>query len=280
MAHGLAWLVKALKESAAQRVVRLVRFGALLMLGSLAGCGGGGSEPSGTQPSATVSLEAPTWLNSGVHVMALGDSLTEGWPSTYGGYRFELYRRFIAAKLPVNFVGSLTNTSTGLPDPNHEGHGGWTSYDLRDGRPNALDAGNVRNWLAAEHPEVILLLAGTNDVFYTQGDETIAANLLALIDRIRELAPNAELFVGSTLPLRDPQLSGRVTRFNALVQQGLVTRMQLDARLHSVATHDAVSVDDLADDGVHLRPEGAGNAKLADAWFGAIRSTLERLNAR
>lgn len=276
MAHDLVLLAQALKRSA----TRLALIGLLLPLCGLSACGGSTSEPTGEQPSTTMSLEAPTWLNSGVRVMALGDSLTEGWPSSYGGYRFELYRRFIAAKLPVNFVGSLTNTSTGLPDPSHEGHGGWTSYDLRDGRRNSLDAGNVRNWLAAEHPDVILLLAGTNDVFYTQGDDTIAANLLALIDRIRELAPDAELFVGSTLPLRDPQLAGRVTRFNALVQQGLVTRMQLDTHLHSVATHDAVSVDDLADDGVHLRPEGAGNAKLADAWFGAIRSTLEGLNAR
>ncbi|QSI77168.1 GDSL-type esterase/lipase family protein [Niveibacterium microcysteis] len=274
MAHDLVLLAQALQRSAK----RLALIGLLLPLCGLSSCGGGGSDAQTTPPSAPMSIEAPTWLNSGVRVMALGDSLTEGWPATYGGYRFELYRRFIAAKLPVDFVGSVTNASYGLPDPNHEGHGGWTSYDLRDGRPNGLDNGNVRNWLGAWHPQVILLLAGTNDVFYTQGDDTIAANLLALIDRIREVAPDAELFVGSTLPLADPGLAARVVRFNAIVQQGLATRMQLDPHLHSVPTHDALSIDDLADDGVHIRPEGPGNGKLADAWFSAIRSTLERLS--
>jgi len=277
MAYDLASLATALKRS----VIQLALIGVLLPLGGMAGCGsGGGSETQTATASVPMTIDAPTWLNNGVRVMAIGDSLTEGWPSTYGGYRFELYRRFVAANLPVNFVGSLTLTSAGLPDPNHEGHGGWSSYELRDGRRSDPEAGNVRTWLAAEHPAVILLLAGTNDVYTTQGDDTVAANLLALIDRIRELAPDAELFVGSTPPLADAYLAARIERFNALVHQGLATRMLQDTHLHSVPIHDAVSVNDLASDGVHLRPDGPGNAKLADAWFSAIRPSLERLNTR
>lgn len=225
-------------------------------------------------------LEAPAWLNTGVRLMALGDSLTEGWPAPYGGFRFELYRRLIAANLPVNFVGSLSNTSDGLPDKSHEGHGGWTSYELRDGRSEDPAAGSVASWLANEKPEVILLLAGTNDVFNTSSDELIAANILSLVDRIRTLTPDAELFVGATPPVRDSGLRARISRFNALVQVGLANRMALDPRLHFVPIGTAVSSSDLAQDGVHMAPEGAGNAKLAEAWLAAIRPTLERLGAR
>ncbi|MCX9156334.1 GDSL-type esterase/lipase family protein [Niveibacterium sp. 24ML] len=248
---------------------------------SLMACGGSvdssGSAESGAAP---MRLEAPAWLNTGVRVMALGDSLTEGWPAPYGGFRFELYRRFIAANLPVDFVGSLSNTSEGLPDKAHEGHGGWTSYDLRDGRRNDPNAGSVASWLAAAKPDVILLLAGTNDVFNPGSDEDIAANLLSLVDRVRALAPEAELFVGSTPPLRESALNARINHINAIVQPGLATRMALDPRLHFVPTNGAISSADLDNDGVHMAPEGAGNAKLADAWLAATRATLERLNAR
>ncbi len=277
MTHALPRFAHALKPNVARRVLRLGLLAALPLC-VLPGCGSGASETQTAPTSVPMSIETPAWLNTGVRVMALGDSLTEGWPSTYGGFRFELYRRFIAANLPVNFVGSLTLTSAGLPDPNHEGHGGWSSYELRDGRRSDPEAGNVRTWLAAGHPAVILLLAGTNDVYTTQGDDAIAANLLALVDRIRELAPEAELFVGSTPPLADSYLASRIEHFNTLVQEGLAARMLQDTRLHSVPIHDAVSVNDLANDGVHFRPDGTGNAKLADAWFSAIRSTLERLS--
>lgn len=258
----------------------LARLACLIPLAGLLACGGGGDSAGQTGATTPMRLDAPAWLNTGVRVMALGDSITEGWPAPYGGYRFELYRRFIAANMPVDFVGSLGNTSDGLPDKSHEGHGGWTSYELRDGRAADPGASGVANWIAAAKPEVILLLAGTNDVFTTSSDERIADNILSLVDRIRTLAPDAELFVGSTPPLRDGGLSARISRFNALVQIGLANRMTLDPRLHFVPINTAVSSSDLALDGVHMAPEGAGNAKLAEAWWAAIRPTLERLSSR
>ncbi|GAA5175098.1 hypothetical protein GCM10025771_06360 [Niveibacterium umoris] len=260
---------------------RLTRSALLLGLCGLVACGGGGAGDARTAGTQTaVALEAPVWLNTGVRVMALGDSITEGWPSSYGGYRYELYRRFIALNLPVDFVGGLTNTSNGLPDPAHEGHGGWTSYELRDGRRSDPAAGNVTQWIASARPDVILLLAGTNDVYTTINDGTIAADLLALVDRVRASAPQAELFVGTTLPLRESAANARIDRFTPTVRQGISTRMQTDEHLHLVDTHAAVSVADLAPDGVHVDPQGDGNARLADAWLSAILPTLQRLNAK
>jgi hypothetical protein len=52
-------------------------------------------------------ISPPTWLKSpeAPRIMPLGASFTEGHPSTRGGYRLDLFARFVADGLPMQFVG-------------------------------------------------------------------------------------------------------------------------------------------------------------------------------
>src|SRR5215208_7092891 len=89
-----------------------------------------------------------------IRIMPLGDSLTDGF-NVPGGYRIELWSRLAAEGLCIDFVGSLANGPSTLPDRDHEGHSGWRIDQVSDA---------VVPWLQRSRPHVVLLLIGTNDV--------------------------------------------------------------------------------------------------------------------
>lgn len=244
----------------------MVRFFILLCTALfISSCGGGAGDPPPV-------LVTPAWVNSGVKIMPLGDSITEGYVSANGGYRYELYKQFIDLGLAVNFVGGLNNTSAGLPDPDHEGHGGWTSTELLSGRSSDPGAGNINTWLSQQEPQIVLLMIGTNDVFRTSDAGLVSQNILALVDHIRAQRSNVELFVGSIPPVNFGEgMEQNIANVNALVFSGLSARMVNDSRLHFVDTNTVLNTADIANDKVHIDPNGSGNRKLADAWMQAIQ---------
>ncbi len=117
-----------------------------------------------------------------IKIMPLGDSITEGGgnipdnpennTSTYGGliqpddqigYRGKLYDYFVGAGYimgtsdgELDFVGSKntgTNYTTSF-DMDHEGHSGYTSFQIAE---------NIDSWLSDQKPDIVLLHVGTND---------------------------------------------------------------------------------------------------------------------
>ena len=61
-----------------------------------------------------------------VRIMPVGDSITYGSGSPGGGYRFPLWHLLTNAGYTVDFTGTrTTNGIAGLPDPDHEGWGGY-----------------------------------------------------------------------------------------------------------------------------------------------------------
>jgi hypothetical protein len=70
-----------------------------------------------------------------------------------GGYRAPLYRLLTNAGYNVDFVGTQTgNGSASLPDPQHEGYGGW--------RIRQIDSILLNVFNAVPAPDIILLLLG------------------------------------------------------------------------------------------------------------------------
>lgn len=214
----------------------------------------------------------PEWLNEGVRIMPLGDSITEGYPDPSGGYRRVLYGRFIESDIPADFVGSLTVSSARMPDPAHEGHAGWTSYHLLYGR-EGYD-GDVDTWLSAYEPEIILLMCGTNDLFYGRTAVQISSSITALVDHIRAARPAVHLFISTTPPCAYSEgFRNTIEQSNGLLADAMRSRSS-DAHLHFVDLRTVISTDDLASDRLHIDPDGEGNAKIADAWFSALGPEL------
>jgi lysophospholipase L1-like esterase len=211
-------------------------------------------------------------------IMPLGDSITAGsW--TPSGYRSELYADFGG---DVDFVGSVQDTATTLPDKDHEGHPGYridhiTSNLLGNG---GTEGGNGGHWLdggngtgrAAIYPDAILLHIGTNDPWAGEDAATMLSKLGTLLDTLKAARPNSEVFVASLIP--------RTDGFEALQQQynagipGLVSSE--GSNFHFVDMHSVVTTADLAD---QLHPSQEGYDKMGDAWYGAVEGWYEAQSA-
>jgi lysophospholipase L1-like esterase len=108
--------------------------------------------------------------NSVIRVMALGDSITAG-VGAYGsriddgGYRGALAKLLAKNGYRVKFVGSRSDYSAAIDERAHEG---WPGYVLRsfpsDPGPGQLYGSLVRKAIRRYDPDLILLMAGTNDL--------------------------------------------------------------------------------------------------------------------
>jgi lysophospholipase L1-like esterase len=99
---------------------------------------------------------APLAASQAYRIMPLGDSITQ-WQcdaESQGGWRNFLGQSLHGARVPFVFVGSQYDCGS------HEGHSGWTSGQLLALAPSVLPLYS---------PHVVLLQAGTNDLFFDQG---------------------------------------------------------------------------------------------------------------
>jgi lysophospholipase L1-like esterase len=194
--------------------------------------------------------------NSGVRLMPLGDSITDGF-NVPGGYRINLWQRLAAGGNTVDLVGSGFNGPAELGDHDHEGHSGW--------RIEQIDA-NIVAWLRATSPHTVLLHIGTNDMNQSFDIANAPARLSALVDHILANAPGVELFVAQIIPANDAAVESRIRTFNAALPGALQSK---GPHVHVVNMHGALTTADLAD---ALHPNAGGYAKMAAAWFAALQS--------
>ncbi|MEW6359509.1 MAG: SGNH/GDSL hydrolase family protein [Planctomycetota bacterium] len=210
--------------------------------------------------------DAATAATTPVRAMPLGDSITRGLiippPGMVpGGYRAPLYQRLTREWGPVVFVGSANDNPDPdrLPCPNHEGHGGFRIDEI---------AAGIELWLDRAGPDVILLHIGTNDMAQGFDLARAPARLRDLIEKIAGRSPKAYLLVAQIISSTDAETQHRIERYNAAIP-GIVDTMR--AAGHDVLTvnmFDVVPANGFADP---YHPNALGYARIADAWFDAIR---------
>jgi lysophospholipase L1-like esterase len=196
-----------------------------------------------------------------LRVMPLGDSLTDG-KDVPGAYRIELWRQLQSAGRTVDFVGSQRSGPLSLPDLDHEGHRGWTIDDLR---------ANLTSWLTTYQPDVVLLMAGANDVIENNSVATAPERLGLLIDKIFELRPTAAVIVSTTLYMSNPVEQAEVLAFNAALPNVIAARRALGRRVVLVDLAPVVPLTDMYD-GIH--PTAEGHRKLGVGWYRALMHVL------
>ncbi len=213
-----------------------------------------------------------------LRIMPLGDSITElDWQ---GGYRSYLYAGLIGAGLSFDYVGTKVNNhddnSIGFafPEPfwNHEGYNSATITG---------SSGSTWIWnqkleakLAANPPDVLLLMLGTNDLnssCCTVAD--IRDQMSAFLDQVWVFDQEIIVVLGGPPPVRPSTLNGRIAAFVALLP-ALVEEKTLQGRSIILADHNAVlnTGADLTGDGIH--PSPAGYRKMAQVWYDAVWSLI------
>jgi GDSL-like Lipase/Acylhydrolase family len=254
-------------------------------IGQPAVLGNGGAMSIGTTPVAwTFALAGTVSGNvassAHINIMPLGDSITEGyatWPTfVQGGYRCPLDYLLQNKGLSFSFVGDSASLEPGVvtacSQVNWEGHGG---YDIGSVKGVAVGHGSIR----ASQPQIVLLLAGTNDI--AQGElGNITGQMTNMLNYIFAADPNAWVIV-STLPPMNGRAPAAISNVAGWATQVPAANAQIRAvasrysRVSLVDFYSAAAGNigaNIGTDGIH--PSVTGYGLLADLWYGAILAHL------
>jgi lysophospholipase L1-like esterase len=217
------------------------------------------SSSSPASPSATTSSPAST----PVKIMPLGDSIT-GSP---GCWRALLWQKLPAAK--VDFVGTLPPQGCGFTyDGENEGHGGYLAT-------TTADQNLLVGWLAATHPDVVMMHFGTNDVWSNIPTATILAAYTKLVGQMRDSKPTMKILVAQIIPMNPSTCTACAAGVVALDAAIPAWAASLSTAASPITVVDQwTGFNDATDtyDGVH--PNDAGNVKMANAWYSPVAATL------
>lgn len=204
-----------------------------------------------------------------VRIMPLGDSITEGRGEGHDTYRHWLWHNLIDGGYSVNFVGSRIGVRPNSGDPwaydydwGHEGHSGYRTDEI---------LANIDKWVRLARPEIVLLHLGTNDLMANQSPSSTVAEIGQIIDRLRAYNPAMTILLAQIIPcglISDSVVRDFNTRLATLAQQ----KNSAQSRLLLVDQYTGFSVDADTYDGVH--PTSAGEQKMAQKWYAALRSVL------
>lgn len=176
-------------------------------------------------------------------VLPLGDSITDGNP--YGGYRAKMVADLTGAGHTVHLLGSQTmadgdHVAASLRAPHdgrhHEGHGGWRIDQLDaslDGATHFDAGGHGGHFLTGGpgtgrteiHPDMVLLLAGINDINQYYGAKEKAGEpmdakelrpilqkrITSIVGRLHALRPRAQILLGTVIPYANGLLKEEIT---------------------------------------------------------------------
>ena len=210
-----------------------------------------------------------------VKIMPLGDSLTSGH-NHYASYRYDLWFDLIDAGFDVDFVGDLNDTyhnvlSFRYPeyrttfDRDHSGYWGYQTHEL---------ISLARIGSTAHQPDIVLLLAGVNDLWY-QGEGGVASarsGLRDIIEGIRSVVPGVTILLGQNTPYKD-----RGAEFVGSLNAAIATlASDLDTTESPIILVDHATGFDIGsmtqEDNLHHNL--AGEAWLAENWFDVLANIL------
>jgi lysophospholipase L1-like esterase len=280
----------------ARRTVSLMRLLGLVCSAAIFACAS--FVPAGAASAVKVAAAgspAPKMLarSSEMRVMALGDSITAGVGANGsriddGGYRGALAKLLTRNGYRVRFVGSRSDYSAAIDERAHEG---WPGYVLRsfpsDPGPGQLYGALVRKAIRRYDPDLILLMAGTNDLLRLEKRDggytlaNIAHSMDLLLGEIFKQNRNVRVIVAPVVssPLVDvctlAHFDGVDSACGPSETENLATLVRnYSSRGYQItlarAMAGAVPRDrDHFPDGIH--PCGAGGyAAVASAWYQAI----------
>ncbi|WP_083473261.1 FG-GAP-like repeat-containing protein [Frankia sp. R43] len=199
---------------------------------------------------------------SGIRLMPVGDSITYGVGSSDdNGYRDELWDSLSPTVLTLDFVGS--NSSGTMSDRNHNGWRGAVINEIAN--VAVADAASMR-------PNVVTLMAGTNDIQKNQDVAGAPARLGELIDGLRAASPGVAIVVATLVPVKgDTEAQNRRNTYNEAVRSLVADRQ--DGGQKIMLAEMGPMTDAMMFDRLH--PNDAGYDYMAIQFDDAVRAMLE-----
>ena len=240
-----------------------------------------GGDPAATTPGTLnfagatqgviVDLSTHEWAHA-LQILPLGDSITYGWTATdyqqgqtnlENGYRGPLWWDFASGSMLVDFVGPNVSGDSSLADQNHAGYPNFRSDQV---------AAQLPAILAANHPDAIMLMVGTNDVFQEAAPAAhVAASITGILAAAAAASPATHVYVATMMPINQaqdgqPGDAAMVATVNTAIRNAVTQASAAGANV-SLVDLSAMTVSDLQD---AAHPTTAGYAKLAQIWHDAI----------
>ena len=240
----------------------------------------GGAEGDSAYVTAAAITTPAARKRPPIVVMPLGDSITRGTNGTQSGYRDPLYTMLKNTGYTISYVGSETTTATTLltesGNAHHEGHGGFGISQISGGLDGA-DTGWITGVTGVRDPvfpDVILLMAGTNDIG-TGGASgaTTLARMDGLLNKLCTLRPAALIIVGTLVPYYGTHATReqRQLDYNAGLPALIATHQAAGRRVWLYDMRTKVNqVSQISGDGVH--PNQTGYNAIAAGWFEAWKN--------
>jgi lysophospholipase L1-like esterase len=177
------------------------------------------------------------------------------------GYRLGLLDLLTSAGNTVQYIGSVQ--AGNMSDNFNEGHSGAVISQIAEYAKLSLP----------EDPNLVLLMAGTNDINDFLNITTAPYRLSGLIDEITSAVPNVTVIVAQITPAANTTVDAAMVTFNSKIPGIVASKVAVGQKVSTVNMMDYVTADDLVD-GLH--PTGYGYQQMAKAWFAGIQEVQKK----
>ena len=187
----------------------------------------------------------------------MGDSITWGWGSSNGnGYRLALATLITEDGNNLEYIGRIKHGD--MPNNENEGHSGFQIEPIGlEGKPNY-----------PERPNVVLLMAGTNDIVFNSDVVNAPKRLGTLIEEIVTACPDAAVLVATLTPLLIPEWNSKALEFNSAIT-GVIEDFATARKKVALVDMGTVTSSQInSTDSIH--PTDGGYALIAAAWYNGI----------
>jgi lysophospholipase L1-like esterase len=214
--------------------------------------------------------------------MPLGDSITAGaYSSNMSSYRGPLFHLALTHGQSITFVGTQSSGPDKIDNvlfpKHHEGHGGYVIDTTPGSGQWPGISGLAPDSVKANHPHIVTLMIGTNDVNIQYDLAHAPARLGNLLDSLLAADPNLLLVVAQITPALDDAQNVRIQAYNAGIADLVKTRANAGKHIAMVDMYGAFTANPNYKTeymGDNLHPIDAGHAKMADVWYARIGGLL------
>lgn len=224
-------------------------------------------------------LESPTPYDTDTtyktRIMPFGASRVKGKSPTFESFRYDLWKLMVDSNWSIDYIGTVAD-KTKYPeylgrtfDPDHEGHGGWSSGELLE---------QVDNWLSVAGPPDIVLFSspGGNDALRKLPYNEALENVNATIDAIQAANPKVVILIEQLAPAREQAMTQELSSYLYRMQEDVLhickEQSEATSKVIPVDMYTGFKESFYADD-VHYNEMGA--KFIAERYFEALSSFIE-----